>query len=253
MGTGAITQYVDVAQLVLYLFWAFFTGLIFYLVRENHREGYPMETVNGRGDITGWPVPKTSKIFKTAEHGDVVVPDLSKTERPIVAEPAHNWIGAPLVPTGNPMLDGVGPASWAQRADHPDIDYLGKPKLQPLRFLEEYDVSKKNRDPRGFPVIGADGVVAGKVVDLWLDISEALFRHLEVELADGSRRVILPINFARITRKEVKVAAILGSQFASVPAFKNETYLTMLEEEQIMAYYGGGTMYAEPSRSEPLI
>ena len=39
MGTGAITQYVDVAQLVLYLFWAFFAGLIYYLVRENTAKG----------------------------------------------------------------------------------------------------------------------------------------------------------------------------------------------------------------------
>ena len=39
MGTGAITQYVDVAQIVLYMFWAFFAGLIYYLVREGHREG----------------------------------------------------------------------------------------------------------------------------------------------------------------------------------------------------------------------
>ena len=58
METGAITQYIDVAQLVLYAFWAFFAGLIYYLVRENHREGYPMDT--GREDgpvVTGWPIP----------------------------------------------------------------------------------------------------------------------------------------------------------------------------------------------------
>ncbi|MFN9102251.1 MAG: photosynthetic reaction center subunit H, partial [Betaproteobacteria bacterium] len=29
MGTGAITGYVDVAQLVLYVFWIFFAGLIY--------------------------------------------------------------------------------------------------------------------------------------------------------------------------------------------------------------------------------
>ena len=42
MGTGAITGYVDVAQLVLYAFWAFFFALIFWLQRESKREGYPM-------------------------------------------------------------------------------------------------------------------------------------------------------------------------------------------------------------------
>jgi uncharacterized protein with PQ loop repeat len=35
MQTGAITQYVDVAQLVLYMFWIFFFGLIYYLLYGN--------------------------------------------------------------------------------------------------------------------------------------------------------------------------------------------------------------------------
>ena len=71
MGTGAIVGSVDVAQLVLYAFWAFFFGLIYYLVRENHREGYPMETV-GRGDlkVTGWPVPDP-KTYRMADGSTV--------------------------------------------------------------------------------------------------------------------------------------------------------------------------------------
>ncbi|HKK51252.1 MAG TPA: photosynthetic reaction center subunit H, partial [Myxococcota bacterium] len=31
MPTGALTGYIDVAQVVLYVFWIFFAGLIFYL------------------------------------------------------------------------------------------------------------------------------------------------------------------------------------------------------------------------------
>jgi photosynthetic reaction center H subunit len=54
METGAITQYVDVAQLVLYVFWAFFAGLIYYLLRENHREGYPMDSGRENGTQDGW-------------------------------------------------------------------------------------------------------------------------------------------------------------------------------------------------------
>ena len=34
MQTGAITEYIDVAQLVLYAFWIFFAGLIYYLHRR---------------------------------------------------------------------------------------------------------------------------------------------------------------------------------------------------------------------------
>ena len=29
--------------------------------------------------------------------------------------------------------------------------------------------------------------------------------------------------------------------------------ITLLEEEKVMAYYGGGTLYAEASRKEPLL
>ena len=43
MTTGAITGYIDVAQLVLYVFWIFFIGLVIYLRREDKREGYPLE------------------------------------------------------------------------------------------------------------------------------------------------------------------------------------------------------------------
>ena len=95
--------------------------------------------------------------------------------------------------------------------------------------------------------------VGGTVVDLWLDTPENLFRYLEVELADASRRVLVPMNFARVRRDRVKVGAILGSQFADVPAIRQVGVVTMLEEEKVMAYFGGGTLYAEPRRAEPML
>ena len=42
--SAAFTQYIDVAQVVLYLFWAFLAGIIIYLHREDKREGYPLES-----------------------------------------------------------------------------------------------------------------------------------------------------------------------------------------------------------------
>jgi len=252
MGTGALTQYVDVAQLVLYIFWLFFAGLIYYLVRENHREGYPMEAVDGRGVVTGWPIPK-QKTYKLGHGEDVMTPSYKVSTRTLHAEPSHGWTGAPLIPTGNPMLDGIGPGSWADRADVPDMTFDDQVKLVPLRRLSEFDVSPNDTDPRGLPVIGADGEVGGTVVDLWLDISETLFRYLELEVAGGGRRVLLPVNFARIRRDEVKVGAILGGQFADVPGTRDPNVVTLLEEDKIMGYYGAGTLYAEPSRTEPLV
>jgi photosynthetic reaction center H subunit len=39
-----ITESIDVAQVVLYVFWVFFFSLIFWLRREDRREGYPLES-----------------------------------------------------------------------------------------------------------------------------------------------------------------------------------------------------------------
>lgn len=251
MGTGAITQYVDVAQLVLYAFWIFFAGLCYYLVRENHREGYPMETENGRGVITGWPIPEP-KTFKLAHGGEAVVPNLTPSPQTLKAEPAHAWAGAPLVPTGdNPMLDGVGPGAWADRADVPDLDGEGHIKIVPLRLAVEFEVSGKDTDPRGLEVVGADGETGGTVVDLWVDKAESLFRYLEVQ-TPGGRRVLLPMNFARVRKDRVAVRAILGRQFEAVPAIRDASQVTLLEEEKVMAYFGAGLLYAEPSRVDPL-
>jgi photosynthetic reaction center H subunit len=38
-----------------------------------------------------------------------------------------------------------------------------------------------------------------------------------------------------------------------VPTLKNPNQITKLEEEKVSAYYGGGTLYADPVRGEPLI
>ena len=70
---------------------------------------------------------------------------------------------------------------------------------------------------------------------------------------NGTRRVLLPINFTRIGRDKVQVQSILGHQFALVPATRKPEEITLLEEEKVMAYYGGGVLYAEPSRQEPLV
>ena len=106
--------------------------------------------------------------------------------------------------------------------------------------------------PRGLPVLGADGMSGGKVVDLWVDRSEMLFRYLEVDVG-GGRRALLPMNFARVHARRVVVRSILGAHFAQVPSTKLADQVTLLEEEKIMAYYGAGTLYATPQRQEPLL
>jgi photosynthetic reaction center H subunit len=82
-----------------------------------------------------------------------------------------------------------------------------------------------------------------------------MFRYLEVEttVAGATRRVLLPMPFARIRRNMVEVNSIYGHHFAKVPVTRNSDVVTMLEEEKITAFYGGGTLYADPKRSEPLL
>jgi photosynthetic reaction center H subunit len=150
-------------------------------------------------------------------------------------------------------LAGVGPGAWAMRADIPDMDPHGHPKIVPMRVATDHSVAKQDVDPRGLPVWGADKVVAGTVVELWVDRMEMLFRYAEVQLAGSDQRVLLPMTFARIKKDGTHVQAILGHQFANVPKTKSDAQITLLEEEKITAYYGAGTLYATPERQEPII
>ena len=68
MPTGALTGYVDVAQVVLYAFFLFFAGLVFWLRREDRREGYPLESPQGPRE--GFPrVPEQKKWIMRPEPG----------------------------------------------------------------------------------------------------------------------------------------------------------------------------------------
>lgn len=254
MGTGAITGYIDVAQLVLYAFWIFFFGLIYYLQRESHREGYPMETDGlSRGVIKGWPTPDPKTYL--LHDGQSVDKPGPEPENGYASTPAHGYIGAPLEPIGNPLTANLGPGAYARRADVPDPMHDGTPKIVPMRTVPEFSVAHQDTDPRGMPVVGADGEVAGTVVDLWVDRMEYYIRYYEVEAAtaSGPRRVIVPMPFTRIRRGEMVVKALLASQIAATPALKHPERITLLEEEVISAYYGAGTLYATPERAEPLV
>ncbi len=256
MGTGAITQYIDVAQIALYAFWIFFAGLIYYLHREDKREGYPLESDRSAHiTVQGWPPVPKPKSYLLRDGRTVMSPNFRGSNQPLGGEPSRGHLGSPLQPIGNPMLAGVGPGSYSDRADIADTTVDGDARIVPLRAARDFDVAGADPDPRGLPVIGADGLVGGTVCDLWIDRAEVLFRYLEVDvpMPAGSRRVLLPINFTRITNRQVKVRSILASQFAQVPATRNPETVTLLEEDKIMGYYGGGTLYATADRQEPLL
>ena len=258
--TGAITANIDVAQIVLYVFWGFFAGLCIYLHRENKREGYPLDSDRTerapRVAVQGYPAVPEPKRFRLP-HGeaDMLVPDRSRDDkRPIKGRFVAGHPGAAIEPTGNPMLDAIGPGSYAERADIADKALDGTPRIVPMRVATDHWLAKEDDNPIGYKVVGDDGVVAGVVSDVWVDRSECVARYFEVTLA-GGRNVLLPMNFSRVNdaTAQVRVRSILGSQFADVPGLRNPDQITRLEEDKVCAYYGGGTLYATPQRQEPLL
>jgi photosynthetic reaction center H subunit len=263
MYSGEITAYIDFAQLALYAFWIFFFGLVLYLRKEDKREGYPMESDlserSPRIRLQGYPALPKPKTFRMAHGHDVYAPTLKpeKDPRELKAQPVGPWPGAPLEPTGNPMVDGVGPGAYALRADEPDLTYDGKPKIVPLRVAPDYYLESRDPDPRGMKVLGADGLVGGVVKDVWVDQSEYLLRYIELETtaANGSRTVLLPWNYAKIdgARRRITVVSVNAKHFADVPGLKSPDIITLLEEEKLVAYYAAGYLYATPDRLGPLM
>ena len=239
----------DLAQLSLYLFWLFFAGLVIYIQRENMREGYPLENEDGNESANQGPYdpPSTKKTFKLPHgRGEVSLPDFKRETREVALERTNIATGSPLVPTGDPMDTGVGPASWSERRDLPELDGHGNPKLKPMKLIEGFSVSA-GRDPREMPVMSADKENVGKVVDMWIDVPEQLVRYLEVELTDGTS-CLIPVPLAKINSKYVEINSLYGKHFVKIPKIKSPNEVTMLEEEKISAFVGSGNLYASYDR-----
>ncbi|MEM6266919.1 MAG: photosynthetic reaction center subunit H [Pseudomonadota bacterium] len=265
MRVAYITGVFDVAELTFILFFIFFIGLVIYLNRESRREGYPLEDeVTGR--IESAPLLQgEKKVFKLPHGRGTYVPEdtprdeLAKAGN-IPAVQAFNAGGAPWVPTGNAMKDGLGPAAFAERSKYPDLTFDGRPRIVPLGAAHEIEIAPGDPNLVGWPVVAADKKVAGKVSDIWVDQSEHIIRYLEVETTAGDK-VLAPIFVAAVQTKGmlddkpelVEIDAITSEQFADVPRLETPGQITRYEEDRIMGYYGGGYMYATPERQEPWI
>jgi photosynthetic reaction center H subunit len=251
---GAI-GHLDVAQITIWAFWFFFAGLIWYLRQEDRREGYPLESeqdggIRGRGFLF-IPDPKT---FRVSDGTSVQAPTYEGDSRPLNAVKTEPWPGAPLEPTGDPLLAGVGPGSWAVRPDFPYKTAEGHNLIAPLRVATNFAVPPEGANPLGFTVVGADRKAGGVVKDLWVDRAEAALRYYEVAL-NGGGTVLAPVNFVDVNGKErtIKINALTSGQLAKVPTLRNRDAVTLQEEERITAYYGAGTLYSDPERAEPLL
>jgi len=256
MSNVIIVGGLDVAELAFYAFFLFFLGLVIYLRREDRREGYPLED-----DLTGhqeWAdagilLTAPTKYFKLPfDRGTVPMPRPGDRDGIPQNVTARAYAGSPFEPLGNPLTSGVGPASWANRADRPDVDQFNRPRIVPARLNDHIFVDGRDTDPRGLPVTGLDDVIAGTVRDIWVDRSENVARYLEVALTAGGT-VLLPLQVAEISRRRVYCDAVTGGQIAGAPAIASPDQITLLEEEKVQAYFGAGYLWATPARAEPYL
>ena len=74
-------------------------------------------------------------------------------------------------------------------------------RLVPLGEARGFRVAAGMPDVRGWDVVGADGAVLGRVVDLLVDTAAGRVRYVEVETvqpSDGGRRIHVPVGLARL-------------------------------------------------------
>ena len=255
MNAAYIVGTFDVAELAFLLFFGFFIALVFYLNRESRREGYPLED-----EETG------KKTFALPnDRGTYVPEDVARDDINVPAVQAFRAAGAPWVPTGNAMKDGMGPAAWANRSKYPDLTFDGRPRIVPIAQSHELIVAPNDPQLIGWPVVAADGVTVGKVSDIWVDQAEHIIRYLEVETNSG-KKVLAPMMVAVVHGNSllaailpntnddpqyVEIDAITAAQFDDVPALETPGIISRYEEDRVQAYFGGGYMYATPERAEP--
>jgi photosynthetic reaction center H subunit len=238
------------ALIAIWLFWLFFAVLVYYLQTENMREGYPLETEDGRPapNQGPFPVPKPKTFVLPHGRGEVTVPSMAREAREVALGRTAASEGFPHAPTGDPMVDGVGPASWAPRRDVPELDGHGHNKIVPMAKLKSFAVAA-GRDPRGLSVQANDLRMIGKITDMWVDASEQLVRYLEIDLGGKAGRRLIPMPMALIESNRVRVNSLSSDLFAGVPVTAATDTVTMLEEEKIGAYYAGGTLYSADRRA----
>ncbi len=81
--------------------------------------------------VEGFPPIPTPKTFLLP----MAAPPPFRAPKPRRCRQRHSrlWLGAPLVPDGDPMVDGVGPAANAMRADTAAPHLRGRQPARPMR------------------------------------------------------------------------------------------------------------------------
>ena len=247
---------IDLVEVLFTLFWVFFIGLVLYLHRESKREGYPL--VSDRSDsitVQGFPAVPAPKTYSLDGGRSVTAPREEAPETHYSSEPAASHPGAPIDPKGDPMLAGVGPGSYAAgRSSEIEKTLESEPRIVPLRKSSSSYVDPADTDPRGMTVVAADGESVGTVSDLWIDLAEPQIYYLEVGAGEYGQATLIPFGFAEMDKRAgvIRVNAIYSKHWSNVPKTASPDQITPLEEDKIVGYFGGGLLFADERRAEPL-
>jgi photosynthetic reaction center H subunit len=229
--------------------------LVFYLRMEDKREGYPLLTEAPGITKEGFPPVPAPKTFLQRDGSSSTAPRLDRPEPDYKATPLGVWTGLPSDPIGNPLLSASGPASYAIRADKPELTWHSdQTRLAPMRVATDHVFDDESPNPIGFEVVGFDGIVGGTVSDAWIDREESLIRYLEVKIPAGTS-VLVPMPLVRVQEStgRVLLASVTGKQVGEAPTIASPDQVTWLEEDKIQAYFASGQLFATPNRRESLI
>ncbi|MEM6638914.1 MAG: photosynthetic reaction center subunit H [Pseudomonadota bacterium] len=249
------TSSIDLAEVLFTLFWVFFAALVIYIRRQDKREGYPLVSERSANiTVEGFPGIPAPKTFLLQHGGTAQAPRDEPPELDVAGKPAGRFPGAPLDPTGDPLVDGLGPAGYCNRVNEPDLTFYGEKRVLPLRILTDFHVDSRDPDPRGMPVMTAEGETVGTVTDLWVDRSEPQIYFLEVDRNGAGSNVLVPFWYANVNKKErtINVKAVYADQFGRAPVLQSPDEITRLEEDRICAYFAGGMFWADDARREPV-
>lgn len=244
--TVALTDQIDLIEVLLVAFVVFFGFLVLYLRREDKREGYPLEPTSAgrRYPVLGFPAPPPPKTYLLMDGSTTTLPH--RIPQAPIEERAPPPMGGALAFGRPPLLAGLGAGAYVLRSESPALTIDGELLLEPLRAASEWSVGRGEMDPRGMRVIGRDFRDVGIVTDLWVDRVARILRYLEVEPIEGAR-LLVPIYHADISRRErvVTVRALRASQFRYVPRNAAPGIMTPREEDRLTAFYAGGEIYAD--------
>ena len=105
-------------------------------------------------------------------------------------------------------------------------DYNGE--LVRLNDLEDFRVAKGDADPRGWTVVGADGIKIGEVDELIVDTGSLEAKYLDCDVAEDKlelepidRHVLIPVEFARLDhdKKNVVVDGLASHGVGDYPIY----------------------------------